>query len=189
MSSEIATRPQLRTTDSEGIRDVGEWMAGVLWRTVYNQGAFSSASSDFCWLPEVSSSVQAPLEGVCPILMNPPMFYTWALEKTKCMEIWGIPDWAQGTRRAMVGTKHGFPFNIPRQGQGGLSQTQERPRISEAHVFTSAYYQLSLWQSFPNGMSKSLGQQLVAWFGRIPFSFPRFYDFFSFHFSKSIFTS
>lgn len=79
---------------------------------------------------------------------------------------------------------HSFPSDTPRQGWCVLSQAQEGPGVPEPGVFASVCSPLP--GSFPNDTSKPLGQQLVAWFGRVPFEFAVFYVFFSF--SRIIFT-
>lgn len=181
----------LRTTALEGTGDVGESELPEFHEEPYVVSALLDLQgSHFCHLPKLSSSLQAPLEGVSRIsvhiMMNPPVLYSGHQRRRSRRKLRGL---GRRTQESHCEDPKWLPFsNLPRQGKCGLSQAQERPRNSEACFFASVY-QLSLLQSFPNDMSKSPGQQLAAWFGRIPFSFPMFYDFFFCCFSKSSFTS
>ena len=93
------------------------------------------------------AAVQAPLEGVSRIsgriLMDPPVLCILGIRED---EGGGREHgaWVQELRKVMVRPKPGFPPQVPRQGQRGLSEAQERTRTSDVCVFASTYDQLSL---------------------------------------------
>lgn len=191
MSADIARCPEkevknlslLRTTSLKGIEDASKSeRPGFPEEPFVTRAILVLQGSYMCQLPELAAQSgphwKAP-GSQATFQWTLPCSVFWIPERVK-----GGGSLRPGQRRAWWGPNLAFS---PRQRQRDLFQAQKRTSISGACVFASTYYQLSLQQSFPNGMSKSPGRQLAAWFGRIPFSFPMFYGFFFWRFSKSLF--
>lgn len=128
----------LRTTALEGTGDVGESELPEFHEEPYVVSALLDLQgSHFCHLPKLSSSLQAPLEGVSRIsvhiMMNPPVLYSGHQRRRSGRKLRGL---GRRTQESHCEDPKWLSFsNLPRQGKCGLSQAQERPRNSEACFF------------------------------------------------------
>lgn len=88
--------------------------------------------------------MKPPLEGISRIsghiFMNPPVLCFLSIGEDEGEG--NLRDWAEGLKRAMVRTKKWLPFQHPKTRT--TSQVRERPETSEACMFASTYYRLSL---------------------------------------------
>lgn len=109
------------------------------------------------------------------ILANPPVLCIRSIRED---EVGGTPGpraaESPGEDQTCVSSQH------PQAGAVWPLSSPGEEQALRGMCVASTYHQLSLEQSFPNGMSKPPGPQLAAWFGRIPFSFPMFYGSFFF---------